>query len=91
MDDGTAHAFGRVEAKLDQVFALQSSQGSEIAALRAEHGVRLDHVESDVGELKTRNNVEDRHGISVRGSIFVGLCTVLASGVVTSLAAVLIK
>ncbi|GLY55177.1 hypothetical protein [Lentzea sp. NBRC 102530] len=91
MDEATARAFGRVEAKLDQVFALQSAQGSEIAALRAEHGVRLDHVESDVGELKTRNTADDRHGISVRGSIFVGLCTVLASGLVTTLVALFVK
>lgn len=57
----------------------------------AEHGVRLAHVEDEVEGLKTRNNADDRHGITLRGSILVGLCTVLASGAVTSLVAVFIK
>lgn len=87
MDDGTAHAFGRVEGKLDRLFDEVSSQGRTLA----EHGVRLAHVEGEVGELKTRNNVDDRHGITVRGSILVGLCTVVASGAITSLVAVLGK
>lgn len=87
MDDGTAHAFGRVEGKLDRLFDEVSSQGRTLA----KHGVRLDHVEEDVEDLKTRNNADDRHGITVRGSIFVGICTVVASGLVTSLVAVIAK
>lgn len=87
MDDGTAHAFGRIEGKLDRLFDEVSSQGRTLA----EHGIRLAHVEDDVEDLKTRNTADDRHGITVRGSIFVGLCTVVASGILTSLVTVLVK
>jgi hypothetical protein len=81
VDDGTAHAFGRVEGKLDRV----ADRIDGLAQKVAEHGVRLTHVEGQVGELKSAATADQRHGITVRGSILVGLTTVVASGAVTSL------
>lgn len=87
MDDAVAIVLGRIEGKVDQLFTEMSAQGRQLA----EHGVRLTHVEDEVDELKVRNQADDRHGITVRGSILVGLCTVVASGAVTSLVTVLVK
>ena len=87
MDDGTAHAFGRVEGKLDRVADRLDAVGQKVA----EHGVRLDHVEGQVGELKSARTADQRHGITVRGSILVGLTTVVASGLVTTLVNAFVK
>lgn len=87
MDDGTAHAFGRVEGKLDRMFDELSTHGRELAELR----VRVGHVEDDVVELKTARNADQRHGITLRGSILVGLTTVVTSGGLTALMSALIR
>lgn len=75
MDDGTAHAFGRIEGKLDRLFDEVSAQGRQLA----EHGVRLDHVEGDVDELKKHRTTDQRQGVSFRAALLVGLCTAAAS------------
>lgn len=87
MDDGTARAFGRVEAQLDQVLTEVSRIGREIA----KHDVRLDHVEERVDDLESARNTDQRHGSSLRGAVLVSMTGVLASGVVTTLINVFVK
>lgn len=87
MDDGTARAFGRVEAQLDQVLTEVSRIGREIA----KHDVRLDHVEERVDDLESARNTDHRQAGSIRAAVLVSLTGVLASGIVTTLINVFVK
>lgn len=75
MDDGTAHAFGRVEGKLDRLADRLDGIGQKVA----EHGVRLDHVEDDVEELKNHRTADQRQGVSFRAALTASLITAAVS------------
>lgn len=75
MDDGTAHAFGRVEGQLDRVLTELSGFGRELS----EHGVRLDHVEDEVDELRNHRNEDKRQGVSFRAALTASLITAAVS------------
>jgi hypothetical protein len=87
VDDGTARAFGRVEAQLDQVLTEVSRIGRDLA----KHEVRLDHVEERVDALESARSTDHRQAGSVRAAVLVSLTGVLASGVVTTLINVFAK
>jgi hypothetical protein len=75
VDDGTAHAFGRVEGQLDRVLTELSGFGRELS----EHGVRLDHVEDDVEELKSHRTADQRQGVTFRAALTASLITAAVS------------
>ncbi|AIG81243.1 Putative membrane protein (plasmid) [Amycolatopsis japonica] len=81
-----AHSLGRVEAKLDGIADNLNSHKLATTASLAEHGVRLDRVETDVGRIQTDLNSDTRDktkSISTGRQMFwVAIAGAVASGAV---------
>ena len=86
MDDSTAMAFGRIERALEKVEEGVEKVGdkvSEVGLTVAAHGVRLDHVERDVAQVRKDQDESETRGLTLREKLLLLVVTLGGSGAVS--------